>query len=330
MTKSIAFEVNSIPFAPHLAATIGDSDATLVLQQLYYWLEKAKGRIVNGQKWIYNRLIDWLEQFPWLSEWKLRRVFRKLQDLGLVKFAQHDKSSWKRIGFYTIDFERLEPLLLSKCGISHLEVMTAHTSKCGLSTPLVEQRLLPETTSEITASAAAFLSSEQDQEVGREILVSLQNSTEATNEESKIIGEDLSSAAALQDEKIEVVEDVGIAMNPHLERSLLDFTLEQVKAAADFYRASKREKGEAKNPPGWFTSCLKGQWWAASGSAITTEYRKAKPWLDWAMKQGLICASTTDSAVTGSQQEIYVFGKATDNEFKPWSYLAEIYPLPFC
>jgi len=54
--------------APQLAATFKNVDAAIVLQQIHYWLTTESGRLIDGVRWIYNRLDDWLEQFPWLSK----------------------------------------------------------------------------------------------------------------------------------------------------------------------------------------------------------------------------------------------------------------------
>jgi len=32
----------------------------IVLQQIHYWLGKECGQIIDGVRWIYNRLDDWL------------------------------------------------------------------------------------------------------------------------------------------------------------------------------------------------------------------------------------------------------------------------------
>ncbi|MBE9039610.1 hypothetical protein IQ235_02215, partial [Oscillatoriales cyanobacterium LEGE 11467] len=131
MTESIqtyALDPVSIPFSPVLAVELG-SNAALVLQQIHYWIEKGAGRVIDGTRWIYNTLDDWLEQFPWLNKWSLRKTMGVLRERGLVKFNQFEKKQWKRRGWYTIDYEVLETLPLSKCANNaHVEVRDRHTS----------------------------------------------------------------------------------------------------------------------------------------------------------------------------------------------------------
>src|SRR6476469_1559354 len=102
MPSQFLLEENSIPLPRMLATAIGLEEAA-VLQQLYYCLQNPKltGTQANGQKWIRNpiecrdaekqqraaehgKAIDWLSNFPFLSVYKLRRIFAKLENLGLV------------------------------------------------------------------------------------------------------------------------------------------------------------------------------------------------------------------------------------------------------
>ena len=157
---SMALEKNAMPVPPKLAAAIGVDEA-IILQRLHFWLVKGKssdyGQVVNGVRWIYNTLDDWLGQFIFFSKWRLRQALKNLRQLGLVLFSQLEKHGWKRIGYYTIDYERLnqlqvsiglpilevvpneaeslKPLESSKCELPHVNVwdathqgVTAHTS----------------------------------------------------------------------------------------------------------------------------------------------------------------------------------------------------------
>lgn len=144
---------------------------------------------------------------------------------------------------------------------------------------------------------------------------------------------DQSSAAAPlpseEKEKQDVVDDAGIDLNPQLCRLLMNYSLEQVKAASDHYRQAKRRGVEIRDPAAWITDCLKGQWWMKSISVRESKYAEAKPWIDWAIKERLILSSTVDPELTGdSSGSFYVLGKVTGNKALPWQDVAALYPMP--
>lgn len=118
-----------------LAEVLQSAEAAIVIQQIHYWLTKECGKVINNVRWIYNTYAQWLEQFPWMSEWKLRKIFYQLRELKVIKFEQHDKKKYNRKGYYTIDYECLKALHTSKCegaedqsaGEQAIDVCNAHT-----------------------------------------------------------------------------------------------------------------------------------------------------------------------------------------------------------
>ena len=117
MTSKL-LEANSIPIPPQLAGLLKQAlgrsgtgfDEGAFLQQLHYWSLNAGtiGHVIDGVKWIYNSLKDWREQFPWMSEYGLRKAINNLKKLGLVHTAQHWIGKFRRVMFYRIDYEKLE------------------------------------------------------------------------------------------------------------------------------------------------------------------------------------------------------------------------------
>ncbi|MGG6297752.1 hypothetical protein ACQ4M4_25445 [Leptolyngbya sp. AN02str] len=144
--SSKTLEVNSIPIPPQLAGLLkqrlGRSgtgfDEGAFLQQLHYWTlnSQTAGWIVDGVKWVYNSLKSWQAQFPWMSEYGLRKAIANLKKLGLIQTAQHWLTSYRRVMFYRIDYEQLKIFLgdvcdqfASRCVNSdHVEVGSHHTS----------------------------------------------------------------------------------------------------------------------------------------------------------------------------------------------------------
>ena len=159
-------EANSIPIPPHLAGllkqTLGRSgngfDEGAFLQQLHYWTLNAgtTGWIVDGVKWIYNSLKTWQQQFPWMSEYGLRKAIANLKKLELIQTAQHWITSYQRVMFYRIDYEKLKAFASDLCDLitprpgnsDPIEVLddrttdtdtSAHTSFSELQTVVVSQ-----------------------------------------------------------------------------------------------------------------------------------------------------------------------------------------------
>lgn len=131
MPSQFLLEQNSIPVPRQLAAMIGLEEAT-VFQQLWYSLQNPQmgGTVRNGQKWIRNpiecrdaekqqraeehgKAIDWLSNFPFLSPYKIRRIFAKLEQLGLIISTKLRATKWDQCKYYSINQDKLTELLKS-------------------------------------------------------------------------------------------------------------------------------------------------------------------------------------------------------------------------
>lgn len=129
MAHSFVLDEKFIPVSSKLATAIGLEEAT-VFQQLYYSLQNPKmaGKIEAGQKWIRNpiksqdsekqeraqehgKAIDWLSNFPFLSSYRIRCIFAKLERLGLVISQKLRAARWDHCKYYTIDNQKLAELL---------------------------------------------------------------------------------------------------------------------------------------------------------------------------------------------------------------------------
>lgn len=244
-----------------LAAIVG-IEAAIVLQQIHRLTHEGYGKLVDGVRWIWNSRQDWINKFlSCFSEWRLRKAVNVLKAHGMIKVCKLEKSNWDHTNHYAVDYERLKALQIpigegSPIGWRTLtnRLVTAHQS--------YRTENSSEITSETTTSAAAFL--KFDQESSSELSASLKSSTEAVNEELKITVEDQCSAAPSKNEKIEVIEGAGIALNPQLGKCLMNYSLEQVKAAVSHYKAVTAKGTQIANPGGWLTTCLKGEYYKQS------------------------------------------------------------------
>lgn len=103
---------------PSLATEIGLNQA-IVLQQVHYWLDlnrKAKkdSHFRDGNWWTYNTFEAWQESnFPFWSVRTLKRVFKTLEDKGLLIARKFNRDDWNHTKWYTIDYEALNTLALS-------------------------------------------------------------------------------------------------------------------------------------------------------------------------------------------------------------------------
>jgi hypothetical protein len=120
-------EANSIPIPPYLAGLLkgvlgrGGTgfDEGAFLQQLHYWTvnSNTSGLTIDGIKWIYNSLKAWQEQFPWMSQYGLRKAIANLKKLGLIQTAQHWINQYKRVMFYRIDYDQLNAFAPNLCDL---------------------------------------------------------------------------------------------------------------------------------------------------------------------------------------------------------------------
>jgi hypothetical protein len=130
----------------------GGLNEAIVLQQIHYWLNSIKttGRIVDGEKWIYNSISSWAENFPFWSENTIRRALQNLETLGLIK-SRNDLNKIKidQTKWYTINYEALK-------GLPFVNIHKPVTQNGQASYPeWVDQptilgKPIPETTAEIT------------------------------------------------------------------------------------------------------------------------------------------------------------------------------------
>ena len=104
MTKLLLNEAPLV-ILPSLAKSIGLNGA-IFLQQVHYWLGKAKTEF-NQSKWVYKTLEEWVKEFPFWSEATIKRVIKMLKEKSLLKIEKLSKS---RTNYYTLDYEKLEDL----------------------------------------------------------------------------------------------------------------------------------------------------------------------------------------------------------------------------
>ena len=94
---------------PKLAELLGDLDEAVILQQIHYWLGK-RLNIKDGHSWVYNSMVEWNKQFPWLAIATLKRKFKSLEDKGLLITANYNKAKFDKTKWYRIDYDALDEM----------------------------------------------------------------------------------------------------------------------------------------------------------------------------------------------------------------------------
>lgn len=219
------------------------------LQQVHYWLGKKGGKIIDGVHWIHNTYEQWLEQFPWLTKWRLRQVFYRLRETEILKFAQHDQRQYKRRGYYTIDYDKLNALQESMCDIStHQDVETQTIEVCNAHTSIeqensFQEELLTENTHP-PLPAAVIENLKGEEKIQQEQMMALTPQNEALATEAVA---DSATEAASQETKLELIKTAGIRLNVQLSALVQNFTLENVKnAIATTNKPNKTNKPKVK------------------------------------------------------------------------------------
>ncbi|HEY9909069.1 MAG TPA: hypothetical protein V6D18_15850 [Thermosynechococcaceae cyanobacterium] len=305
---SKTLETNSIPIPPHLAGLLKQAlgrtgtgfDEGAFLQQLHYWTNNSAtaGWIVAGMKWIYNSLKSWKEQFPWMSEYGLRKAIANLKKLGLVETAQHWITSYRRVMFYRIDYERLKSfagdlgdLITPRCATSDpVEVRTDRTSETDTSSSTSsEQQTGVVGTEEVTDGADAVALPEDKLHTGA---VGNPQSSESIKPPGS--GKNASSESAKFPELRAAVEQAIAQPLPPLLQSAIARFPEQVQPALR-YLNHQQQRRTILNPVGYLYQAITQAWNIALPDPVTpVGFRE---WFDRTKEQGLVVAAMTIEGV---------------------------------
>ena len=89
-------------FNIELAKKYGILEAIL-LKNLWFWIEKNRANEKNfydGTYWTYNSTRAFNELFPYASESSIKRALKSLQEKGIIKTGNYNKSSYDRTLWY--------------------------------------------------------------------------------------------------------------------------------------------------------------------------------------------------------------------------------------
>ena len=87
-----------------------------IVQQLHYWTVKEYGKVINGCRWIYKPIREWLsEAIVGFTSWQLRKAIASLVEKGILfrkhLFKEHHGNNFSpknRTYYYSLNYEGLE------------------------------------------------------------------------------------------------------------------------------------------------------------------------------------------------------------------------------
>lgn len=117
MSKLLLLDEQPLLVMPQLAKEIGLNEA-IILQQIHYWLKNPKaGVVINDEKWVYNSVNQWNEQFPFWSANTIRRALNSLREKGYLTAKKLSPDPRDNTLYYKIDYSKInEQMHLPKMG----------------------------------------------------------------------------------------------------------------------------------------------------------------------------------------------------------------------
>ncbi|WP_052085629.1 DnaD domain protein [Clostridium sp. HMP27] len=145
--KCVVIDVN-------LAVVLGVSES-IIVQQMSYWLEKST-HIIEGRPWIFNSYANWQKQLPFFCESTIRRLIKKLEDMGIILSGNFNKCKMDKTKWYSIDYDALNRLQQKDDNLTYAnkEQMDETTHEENCSNLAVDEinltKAIPESTPETT------------------------------------------------------------------------------------------------------------------------------------------------------------------------------------
>ena len=79
--------------------------AAVILQNIYYWVEKNKANdkhFYDGRYWTYNSVKAFSELFPYFTDKQIRTHLSNLKTHGLILTGNYNKLSFDKTIWYTL------------------------------------------------------------------------------------------------------------------------------------------------------------------------------------------------------------------------------------
>ncbi len=123
-------------YSNSLLIFLEDINQARIVQQLHFWLRQKHGVMLNGIRWIWKSMAEWIKDaLPDLTPWKIRVALGSLVDRGILIREQfhkehrgHNYNPKNRIYYYTINYARLNSLITEKLQ-SYPELVNNHKTR---------------------------------------------------------------------------------------------------------------------------------------------------------------------------------------------------------
>ncbi|MEL7079043.1 MAG: hypothetical protein AAFY50_19395 [Cyanobacteria bacterium J06648_1] len=133
--KSLESKFDTNVFSNSLIILLNDNVAEArILQQLHYWTYAQYGVVIDGIRWFYKPLREWLsEVLAGLTEWKLRKAIASLLSKDLIRREKlyvkhhqikHDNPYWhpkNQTYYYSVNYDKLQELIDAVEGVDRAE-----------------------------------------------------------------------------------------------------------------------------------------------------------------------------------------------------------------
>ena len=86
-------------------------EESILLENIYFWVKKNKcnnQNYHNGKYWTYNSIKAFSALFPYMSESKIYRTLKNLEENGLIEISDFNENRYKRPSWYTLTEKALK------------------------------------------------------------------------------------------------------------------------------------------------------------------------------------------------------------------------------
>ena len=80
-------------------------EESILLENIYFWIKKNRANnqnYHNGKYWTYNSIRAFKILFDYMSESKIYRALKKLEEAGLIEIGDFNADRYKRPSWYTV------------------------------------------------------------------------------------------------------------------------------------------------------------------------------------------------------------------------------------
>ncbi len=149
-------------FDVEIAERYGLLEAVL-LNNLYYWIEKNRANEVNffdGTYWTYNSTRAFNELFPYVSERQIKNALKHLREEGILLTGNYNKSAYDRTLWYALSEKGLS--IVQKCP---MENTTEDNGSCNDVPPIpnIKPNIKPNNKPNDVYSGPELINSEPEQ-----------------------------------------------------------------------------------------------------------------------------------------------------------------------